>query len=199
MTGPKIKCLIVLTTFLIRKAIAGYGEVWQEMNWIYNNEEFFENEDNYEVTDSGLKFALLPHDDVNADGKYADKISNREEIKRGDVATVMYKLYLHPTTKKDRRRHLYSQANLQRAFDVTLGAGVVIKGFDEALYKMKVGDKGCFYLPPHIGYGKEGQPGFQIPGDATLIYYLELVKHTPRRHVHSRYGDIRDSGTFYGP
>ena len=84
------------------------------------------------------------------------------------------------TTKNDRRRHLYSQANLQRALEITIGAGTVIKGFDEAVSNMKVGDKGRFVLPPHIGYGDAGQPGFQIPSGATLIYYLELIGHTPK-------------------
>ena len=92
----------------------------------------------------------------------------------------MYKLYLQPMTKNDRRRHLYSQANLQRALEITIGAGTVIKGFDEAVSKMKVGDKGRFVLPPHIGYGDAGKPGFQIPSGATLIYYLELIGHTQK-------------------
>ena len=56
-------------------------------------------------------------------------------------------------TKNDRRRHLYSQANLQRALEITIGTGTVIKGFDEAVSNMKLGDKGRFVLPPHIGYG----------------------------------------------
>lgn len=104
----------------------------------------------------------------------------------------MYKLYLQPMTKNDRRRHLYSQANLQRALEITIGAGIVIKGFDEAVSNMKVGDKGRFVLPPHIGYGDAGQPGFQIPSGATLIYYLELIGHTQKKNVYSRYGSSRD-------
>jgi FKBP-type peptidyl-prolyl cis-trans isomerase len=136
-----------------------------------------------------MKFSLLPLDD-DVDN---DKKVERKKINKGDTARVMYKLYLHPMAKTDRRRHIYSQANLNRAFDVVLGNGRVIKGFDEAIYQMKVGDKGRFVLPPHIGYGSNGQAGFQIPGGATLIYYLELVGHTPRSELYRAHSGASDS------
>eukprot|EP00943_MAST-04B_sp_MAST-4B-sp1_P003609 g3609.t1 len=137
-----------------------------------------------------MKFALLPLDDDVDNDKKKDE---RKKINKGDTARVMYKLYLHPMTKSDRRRHIYSQANLDRAFDVIVGGGKVIKGFDEAIYQMKVGDKGRFVLPPHIGYGREGQAGFQIPGGATLIYYLEVVGHTPKSELFRAHSGASDA------
>ena len=83
---------------------------------------------------------------------------------------------------------MYSQANLRKAFEVILGSGRVIKGFDEALHNMCVGDRGRFLLPPHLGYGSTGSPSFQIPGGSTLIYFIEVVERTPKEQVYTRYG-----------
>ena len=169
-----------LVCFCVRTSLAGYGEVWQEMNWVYNNEDFFEMSQSYQSTESGLKFALLPND--NADRKKLIKLS------RGDKAQVMYKMYLQSSVEGGYNRHLYSQANLGKAFEVIIGGGRVIKGFDEALHHMRVGDRGRFLLPPHLGYGSTGSPSFQIPGGSTLIYFIEVVGRTPKEQVYTRYG-----------
>lgn len=178
------QCLTILSCYLIcfcfRTSLAGYGEVWQEMNWIYNNEDFFEKSENYQVTESGLKFAVLPN---NKDDK-----KTKSKLNRGDKAEVIYKMYLEPLVEGGYTRHLYSQANLGKAFEVILGGGRVIKGFDEALYHMSVGDRGRFLLPPHLGYGSTGSPSFQIPGGSTLIYFIEVLGRTPKAQVYTRYG-----------
>jgi len=60
-----------------------------------------------------------------------------------------------------------------RPFEFTLGAGMVIKGWDEGLVGMKVGEKKTLTVPPEKGYGPKDYSG--IPGGSTLIFDVELL------------------------
>ena len=62
-----------------------------------------------------------------------------------------------------------------KPYEFKLGAGRVIKGWDEGIAKLHVGDRATLIIPPHLGYGPEGAGGGVIPANATLIFLVELV------------------------
>ena len=102
--------------------------------------------------------------------KYADeKIGDGAEAKKGQVVRVHYTGYLTNGTKFD------SSRDRGEPFEFKLGAGMVIKGWDEGVAGMKVGGKRKLQIPPELGYGKRGA-GKVIPPDAELIFDVELLE-----------------------
>ncbi|XP_068683220.1 peptidyl-prolyl cis-trans isomerase FKBP2-like [Montipora capricornis] len=84
-------------------------------------------------------------------------------------------LHMHYTGKLDDGTEFDSSIPRGEPFVFTLGAGQVIKGWDQGLLNMCEGEKRKLVIPSDLGYGERGAPP-KIPGGATLIFEVELLK-----------------------
>jgi FKBP-type peptidyl-prolyl cis-trans isomerase len=109
----------------------------------------------YTTTKSGLKYL-------------DEKVGTGAEAKAGDRVTVHYTGTLKDGTKFD------SSKDRNEPFAFQLGAGKVIKGWDEGVAGMKVGGRRKLVIPGDLAYGKRGAPGV-IPPDAELTFEVELL------------------------
>ena len=108
------------------------------------------------TTESGLQYLDL----VVGTGRQAEL---------GDTATVHYIGWLADGKKFD------SSVDRKEPFSFRVGAGQVIKGWDEGVGTMKVGGKRKLTIPPQLGYGTRGA-GHIIPPNATLTFDVELLE-----------------------
>jgi FKBP-type peptidyl-prolyl cis-trans isomerase len=93
----------------------------------------------------------------------------------GDEATAGNTVDVHYTgTLKDGKK-FDSSLDRGKPFSFKLGAGQVIKGWDEGVAGMKVGGKRKLVIPSNLAYGKSGAGGV-IPPDAELTFVVELLK-----------------------
>lgn len=92
----------------------------------------------------------------------------------GDYVEVHYTGWLHDETAADNRGDKFdSSVDRGQKFQFTLGAGQVIKGWDEGVAGMLIGEKRELTLSPDMGYGERGA-GSVIPPGATLVFEVEL-------------------------
>jgi FKBP-type peptidyl-prolyl cis-trans isomerase len=113
-----------------------------------------QSSDNTITTPSGLKIVeTKPADDA---------------AKSGDQVWVHYVGKLQDGTEFD---NSYKRGE---PIPLTLGQGSVIKGWEEGLLGMKVGEKRTLIIPPDLAYGADGRPP-TIPANSTLVFDVELV------------------------
>ena len=112
------------------------------------------------TTNSGLKYL----DHVVGDG---------EEAVNGMTVEMHYTGWLWEDGQRSKK--FDSSRDRNQPFSFPLGAGRVIKGWDEGILGMKVGGKRELIIPPELGYGARGAGGL-IPPNATLNFEVEFLR-----------------------
>jgi FKBP-type peptidyl-prolyl cis-trans isomerase len=92
----------------------------------------------------------------------------------GALATSKSTVRVHYTGWLSSGQKFDSSRDRGQPFDVTLGQGQVIPGWDEGIPGMKVGGRRKLIIPPALGYGDQGSPPV-IPAKATLVFTVELL------------------------
>lgn len=115
-------------------------------------------DEKFVTSETGLKHAVL-------------KPGEGRAASNGKTVAVHYTGWLENGTRFD------SSIARGEPIRFRLGAGQVIRGWDEGLLGMKVGEKRQFRIPPALGYGAAGRPPV-IPPNSTLIFDVELVDVT---------------------
>ncbi|KAG6037950.1 FK506 binding protein proline rotamase rapamycin-binding protein [Claviceps citrina] len=94
---------------------------------------------------------------------------------KGQTVTIEYTGWIKDENKPDNKGDKFDSSVGRGDFVVKIGVGQVIKGWDEGVTQMKVGEKATLDISPDYGYGARGFPG-HIPPNSALIFDVELKK-----------------------
>ncbi|KAF2075000.1 hypothetical protein CYY_003696 [Polysphondylium violaceum] len=115
----------------------------------------------------GLCLAAKPSDKLQIGVKFRPETCTQKTVP-GDHLKIHYTGTLLNGEKFD------SSVDRGTPFEFTLGEGRVIKGWDQGLLGMCVGEKRKLVIPPSMGYGAHGSPP-KIPGNSHLVFETELI------------------------
>ena len=110
---------------------------------------------------SGLKYTIIKEAPEGA-----------KKPANGSSVSVHYTGWLDDNGKEGKK--FDSSVDRGTPFTFKVGVGMVIKGWDEGVADMKVGEKRRLIIPPHLGYGASGARAL-IPANATLIFDVQLL------------------------
>jgi FK506-binding protein 14 len=97
-----------------------------------------------------------------------------KKSKSGDELEMHYTGTIDESSVAGEKGKQFDSSVGKSPFKFTVGAGMVIKGWDQGLVGMCIGEKRTLIIPPELGYGEQGAGGV-IPGGATLKFTVELL------------------------
>jgi FKBP-type peptidyl-prolyl cis-trans isomerase len=101
------------------------------------------------------------------------------EASGGKLLVTHYTLYLYdPAGPNGRGTRLQASRDFGRTFDFRQGTNATIPGFEQGAQGMRAGGLRRVTVPPTLGYGAAGAPQNGIPGNAWLVFEIELVSVT---------------------
>jgi len=120
----------------------------------------------------------MPFEQAGPEGKEVTTSSGLQyidlKVGLGPTAQAGQTVSVHYTGWLENGKKFDSSVDRGQPFSFPLGAGRVIKGWDEGVQGMKVGGKRKLIIPSQLGYGARGA-GAAIPPNATLIFEVELL------------------------
>jgi FKBP-type peptidyl-prolyl cis-trans isomerase len=100
------------------------------------------------------------------------KVGTGATARAGQQVSVHYTGWLYLDGLKGKQ---FDSSRGRGPFDFPLGAGRVIKGWDEGVAGMKIGGQRTLIIPPGLAYGAQGAGNGLIPPNATLMFDVELL------------------------
>jgi FKBP-type peptidyl-prolyl cis-trans isomerase FkpA len=118
---------------------------------------------------------LDPSQNLNVAYSQSDLVVGTGRVAaNGNRVTAHYTLWLYNPNTADNKGSQIESSVGGNPFTFTLGAGQVIRGWDQGVAGMAVGGKRRLVIPPSLAYGGQGSPP-EIPSNATLVFELEAV------------------------
>jgi FK506-binding protein 1 len=117
-------------------------------------------------------------------GKEADMGVSRQVLKEGnkkdfpkpgDTVAIEYTGYLYDASRDDKKGKKFDSSVGRGDFVTKIGRGKVIKGWDEGVLEMSVGEKSILTITSDYAYGDRGFPG-HIPPGSSLVFDVELKR-----------------------
>lgn len=95
---------------------------------------------------------------------------------KGNMVTVHYTGWVYDENAPEKKGNKFdSSVDRNQPFTFQIGIGQVIKGWDEGVLDMAIGEKRRLIIPASLGYGARGVPQAKIPANATLVFDVELI------------------------
>ncbi|KAF4212441.1 hypothetical protein CNMCM6805_006391 [Aspergillus fumigatiaffinis] len=102
--------------------------------------------------------------------------NGKDHPQPGDPVELNYTGYLYDESNPDHHKGKEFDSSKRRGpLKATIGAGDVIRGWDEGVPQMSLGEKAILTMSGEYGYGEKGFPGL-IPPNASLVFEVELLK-----------------------
>jgi FKBP-type peptidyl-prolyl cis-trans isomerase len=127
------------------------------------------------ASDSKIKEVVVSAATISSLIKKDVKVGTGAEAKAGQTVSVHYTGWLYDAKAADNHGTQFDSSRTRGTpFKFPLGAGRVIKGWDQGVAGMKVGGQRTLIIPSKLGYGARGAGG-SIPPNAVLIFDVELM------------------------
>ena|SRR5450631_2921081 len=123
----------------------------------------------------GAKSSSLPKSGVNSMQSVELKAGSGEGVAAGKIAVVQYTGWLYEASATDNKGKQFDSSRAAgQPFRFPVGTGQVIKGWDQGVVGMKIGESRRLIIPADLAYGDSGAGGV-IPPGATLVFDIDLV------------------------
>jgi len=126
--------------------------------------------------DDGSSSPTAPTTQPSAPFSQTDlRVGTGTEAVAGRTLTVNYTGWLYDPSQAENKGRQFDTSTGRQPFIFRLGAGSVIRGWDQGLVGMRVGGQRRLVIPPELAYGSQGAGNGAIPPNATLVFDVELL------------------------